>query len=76
MAGRFRFRKASGGWRLIRAILLALVIVILIPYLLVPLYRVVDPVSTLMVWRWATGARSGRVRCPGASARWSPWVAP
>jgi len=64
VAGRFRSRKASGGWRLVRGILLALVVVILIPYLLVPLYRVVDPVSTLMVWRWATGARVER--------RWVP----
>lgn len=27
------------------------------PYLLAPLYRFVDPVSTLMLWRRATGAR-------------------
>jgi monofunctional glycosyltransferase len=64
VAGRFRFRKASGGWRLARAILLALVVVILIPYLLVPLYRFVDPVSTLMLWRWTTGERVER--------RWVP----
>ena len=30
---------------------------LLLPYLLVPLYRVVNPVSTPMLWRWATGAR-------------------
>ena len=29
----------------------------LLPYLIAPLYRFVDPVSTLMLWRWATGAR-------------------
>ncbi len=32
-------------------------LVLLLPYLLAPLYRVVNPVSTLMLWRWATGAR-------------------
>jgi hypothetical protein len=26
--------------------------VLLLPYLLTPLYRIVPPVSTLMVWRW------------------------
>jgi monofunctional biosynthetic peptidoglycan transglycosylase len=41
-----------------------LALVLLLPYLLVPLYRVVDPVSTLMVWRWATGARVVRSKVP------------
>src|SRR5262249_46665886 len=31
--------------------------VALLPYLLVPLYRVINPVSTLMLWRWFHGAR-------------------
>ena len=31
-----------------------------IPYLLAPLYRFGHPVSTLMLWRWATGARVER----------------
>jgi monofunctional biosynthetic peptidoglycan transglycosylase len=34
--------------------------ILLLPYLLVPVYRVLNPVSTLMVWRWATGARVER----------------
>jgi monofunctional biosynthetic peptidoglycan transglycosylase len=38
-------------------VLVALLLVLLLPYLLVPLYRFVNPVSTLMAWRWATGAR-------------------
>ena len=38
-------------WRLVRIVAIALALVLLLPYLLVPLYRVVDPVSTLMVWR-------------------------
>src|SRR5882672_10883734 len=42
----------------------ALVVVLLLPYLLVPLYRVVDPVSTLMLWRWASGQRVARTVVP------------
>jgi monofunctional biosynthetic peptidoglycan transglycosylase len=43
--------------RLAWAAALAVGLAVLLPYLLAPLYRVVDPVSTLMLWRWATGAR-------------------
>ena len=43
---------------------MALALVLLLPYLIVPLYRVVDPVSTLMLWRWATGARVVRSKVP------------
>jgi monofunctional biosynthetic peptidoglycan transglycosylase len=50
-------RVAVGG-----AIVIAVLIVI--PYVIAPLYRVIDPVSTLMVWRWATGARVERVWLP------------
>jgi monofunctional biosynthetic peptidoglycan transglycosylase len=37
---------------------------LLLPYVLTPLYRVVDPVSTLMLWRWATHARVEHVVQP------------
>jgi monofunctional biosynthetic peptidoglycan transglycosylase len=37
---------------------------LLLPYLLAPLYRFVQPVSTLMLWRWATGARVVRTAVP------------
>src|SRR5713226_3767144 len=50
--------------RLAWALALALLVVVLLPYLLVPLYRVVDPVSTLMLWRWARGARVERSFVP------------
>jgi monofunctional biosynthetic peptidoglycan transglycosylase len=50
--------------RIVRNCVLAVVIVIALPYLIAPLYRVVDPVSTLMLWRWATGARVERVWTP------------
>ena len=45
------------GFRLIRWLIGAVVAVLLLPYLLTPLYRVVDPVSTLMLARWALGKR-------------------
>ena len=45
------------------ALVIVLLVVLLLPYLLVPLYRFVNPVSTLMLWRWATGARVERYSC-------------
>ena len=50
--------------RLIWAVVIVLLIVLLLPYLLVPLYRFVNPVSTLMLWRWAIGARVERTFVP------------
>jgi monofunctional biosynthetic peptidoglycan transglycosylase len=37
---------------------------LLLPYLVTPLYLVVRPVSTLMVWRWMTGQRVVRSYVP------------
>jgi monofunctional biosynthetic peptidoglycan transglycosylase len=45
----------------IRVALAVLLIVILLPYVLTPLYAFVRPVSTLMLWRWATAQRAERV---------------
>ena len=45
-------------------ILVIILLVLLLPYLLVPLYRVVNPVSTLMVWRSAHGMRVERTFVP------------
>jgi monofunctional glycosyltransferase len=50
--------------RVVRICVLAVAIGIALPYLIAPLYRVVDPVSTLMLWRWATGARVERAWTP------------
>src|SRR6476661_2184231 len=50
--------------RLARWLLVALAVVLLLPYLLAPLYRVVDPVSTLMLARWALGKRVDRTYVP------------
>ena len=40
--------------------MLILLVVLLLPYLVTPLYRTGHPVSTLMVWRWLTGAPVSR----------------
>jgi monofunctional biosynthetic peptidoglycan transglycosylase len=55
-------RKTAFRWA--RRLILAVVAVLLLPYLLTPLYRVIDPVSTLMVARWATGRRVERTVVP------------
>jgi monofunctional glycosyltransferase len=46
--------------RIARPLLLILLVVLLLPYLLAPLYRAGHPVSTLMVWRRLTGAPVSR----------------
>ena len=40
--------------------LLILLVALLLPYLLTPLYRTGHPVSTLMAWRWLSGAPVSR----------------
>jgi monofunctional biosynthetic peptidoglycan transglycosylase len=50
--------------RIVRVLLIALAAVVLLPYLLAPLYRFVDPVSTLMLGRWMTGGRVARTVVP------------
>ena len=48
-------RSSRGGWRrALRIAVAALLIFVLLPYLLTPLYLFVRPVSTLMLWRYAT----------------------
>jgi len=52
-------------WRRRLAVLAAILAgVVLLPYLIAPLYRFVEPVSTPMLWRWATGARVARIFVP------------
>jgi monofunctional biosynthetic peptidoglycan transglycosylase len=41
-------------------LLLILLAVLLLPYLVAPFYRIGHPVSTLMAWRWLTGAPVSR----------------
>jgi monofunctional biosynthetic peptidoglycan transglycosylase len=50
--------------RVLRILLIGAAILLLLPYVLAPLYRVVDPVSTLMLWRWAKGERVARTPVP------------
>jgi monofunctional glycosyltransferase len=42
--------------RMIRVVLILVLILVLLPYLVAPLYRFVDPPSTLMLWRRITFA--------------------
>ncbi len=46
--------------RIVRNIVLALLLLLALPYLLAPLYNVGHPVSTLMLWRWVTGQQVTR----------------
>jgi monofunctional biosynthetic peptidoglycan transglycosylase len=39
-------------------------VLLLLPYLIAPFYRFIDPVSTPMLWRWATSQRVERVIVP------------
>lgn len=48
-------RSRSRVGRAIRRVILVVLIVLAIPYLLVPVYSVANPVSTLMLARWFTG---------------------
>jgi monofunctional glycosyltransferase len=59
--------------RVARNLLLILLAVLLLPYLLAPLYRFGHPVSTLMAWRWLTGAPVSRQWIDfGALSPWLP----
>lgn len=57
----------STALRLLKRAVIVLVVVLLLPYLLAPLYRFVDPVSTLMLWRRMTFARVERTWTPLAT---------
>ena len=46
--------------RLARTLALIVLVVLLVPYLVVPFYRTGQPVSTLMAWRWLKGAPVSR----------------
>jgi monofunctional glycosyltransferase len=46
--------------RVARKLLLTLLVLLLLPYLVAPFYRLGQPVSTLMAWRWLTGAPVSR----------------
>ncbi len=56
--------KASPLRRIAIRATIVLLVLLLIPYAVAPFYRVIDPVSTPMLWRWATGARVERIVVP------------
>jgi monofunctional biosynthetic peptidoglycan transglycosylase len=59
-------RAAAPGWlrRLAQVLFTAFAFLLILPYLLTLLYRVVDPISTLMLWRSAMQAPVQRVVMP------------
>ena len=52
------------AFRLVRWLIVAMLAVLLLPYLLTPLYRVINPPSTLMLGRWLLGKRVERKFVP------------
>ena len=50
--------------RLLLVLTSAILVVLALPYLIAPLYRFGQPVSTPMLWRWATGGRVERIFVP------------
>src|SRR5436305_13401767 len=54
----------STAFRVLRGLVVATLVVLLLPYVIAPFYRAVDPVSTLMLWRRVTGARVERTWTP------------
>jgi monofunctional biosynthetic peptidoglycan transglycosylase len=57
-------KSRSVGFRIIRGVAIAILVVLLLPYLITPFYLAVNPVSTLMLWRWAKGAPVARIWTP------------
>jgi monofunctional biosynthetic peptidoglycan transglycosylase len=58
-------RSSRGGLRhAVRIVAIAVLIFILLPYVLTPLYLVVRPVSTPMLWRYLTGQPVTRIYRP------------
>jgi monofunctional biosynthetic peptidoglycan transglycosylase len=50
--------------RLVRAGVIVVLALLILPYALTPLYAFVRPVSTQMLWRWVTGAPVQRIYVP------------
>jgi monofunctional biosynthetic peptidoglycan transglycosylase len=50
--------------RFLRIALLLVLAVLILPYLITPLYLILNPVSNPMLWRWATGQRVVRAFVP------------
>ena len=50
--------------RVFLVVAVVIVVLLALPYVIAPFYRFVDPVSTPMLWRWATGGRVERTFVP------------
>ena len=59
-----RSRLRGRIFRVLRFLAIVVLILVLVPYLIAPLYRFIDPVSTVMVWRWVTFQRVERTVVP------------
>jgi len=57
-------RRTTPIRRTLRTVAVVALIMVAIPLVLVPVYRLVPPVSTLMLWNWATGEPSERAWVP------------
>src|SRR3954449_6678581 len=55
-----RYHRINPTLRLVRTLFLFMLLLLLLPYLVAPFYRVGHPVSTLMAWRWLKGAPMSR----------------
>jgi len=62
--GRMVKKPRSMAFRILWGMVIAMLIVLLLPYALAPFYRVLDPVSALMLWRRVTGHRVERIWVP------------
>jgi monofunctional glycosyltransferase len=67
-----RAEPETSDLRVVRNLLLVLLAALLLPYLLTPLYRAGHPVSTLMAWRWLSGAPVSRQWVDFSAI--SPWL--
>jgi monofunctional biosynthetic peptidoglycan transglycosylase len=68
----FRYR-ITPFLRLVRNLFLIVLVPLLVPYVVAPLYRAGHPVSTLMAWRWLTGTPVSRQWVDLGAM--SPWLA-
>ncbi|HZP70318.1 MAG TPA: monofunctional biosynthetic peptidoglycan transglycosylase [Pseudolabrys sp.] len=62
--GKSRIWRRLRSYRWLRGVAILIVALVLLPYVLTPLYAVVDPVSTVMLWRRLNGARVERHYAP------------
>lgn len=59
-----RSRARGRVFRVLRWVAAVVLLLLLLPYLIVPVYRFVEPVSTVMLWRWMRGQRVERTVMP------------